>query len=411
MKKGIVLSVTKRHITLLTPEGEFVRRNRDNGVYEIGDEVTIIPVERTIKIFPISSKKIAVIGTFASACLLFFSIIAVQPSTHVSAYMTIDVNPSVEIGVDDDLDVIELKGLNDEGKRVVKELGVWENKELSTVTENIVAKTKELGYLKGSTQKIVVSTTMVEKNKKVNQELNKEMQHMSQQWPVNRTKVQVIQATKEERNEAKRQGLSTGKYVEQKRESQRKKIQTNQDNQSQEKSQITNTPVQETEEKKTAQPSQTNQETKKATNEKSSSQSVLKDNQKPVETEKSNKEKPSSSKKEHVVKEREREQQKVQREKEKEWQKVQREKEKEWQKVQREKEKNWQKVQREKEKNWQKVQREKEKEWQKVQREKEKEQRKEQLYKPVKKEEKSHPGNAGNHKKENNNREKHRHDD
>ncbi|USK71440.1 anti-sigma factor domain-containing protein [Peribacillus asahii] len=386
MKKGIVLSVTKRHITLLTPEGEFVRRNRDNGVYEIGDEVTIIPVERT---FPISSKKIAVIGTFASACLLFFSIIAVQPSTHVSAYMTIDVNPSVEIGVDDDLDVIELKGLNDEGKRVVKELGVWENKELSTVTENVVAKTKELGYLKGSAQKIVVSTTIIEKNKKVNQQLNKELQHMSQQWPVNRTKVQVIQATKEERNEAKRQGLSTGKYVKQKRESQRKKIQTNQDNQSQEKSQITNTPVQKTEEKKTAQPLQTNQETKKATNEKSSSQSVLKDNQKPVETEKSNKEKPSSSKKEHVVEEREREQQKVQRKKEKEWQKVQREKEKNWQKVQREKEKNWQKAQREKEK----------------------EQRKKQLYKPVKKEEKTHPGNAGNHKKENNNREKQRQDD
>ena len=364
MKKGIVLSVTKRHITLLTPEGEFVRRNRDNGVYEIGDEVTIIPVER---MFPISSKKIAVIGTFASACLLFFSIIAVQPSTHVSAYMTIDVNPSVEIGVDDDLDVIELKGLNDEGKRVVKELDVWEDKELSTVTENIVAKTKELGYLKGSTQKIVVSTTMIEKNKKVNQQLNKELQHMSEQWPINRTKVQVLQATKEERNEAKRQGLSTGKYVEQKRESQRKKIQTNQDNQSQEKSQITNPPVQKTEEKKTAQPVQTNQETKKATNEKSSSQSVLKDNQKPVETEKSNKEKPSSSKKEHVVKEREREQQKAQREKEKNWQKVQREKEQE--------------------------------------------QRKEQLYKPVKKEKKPHPGNAGNHKKENNNREKHRHDD
>ncbi|USK86376.1 anti-sigma factor domain-containing protein [Peribacillus asahii] len=395
MKKGIVLSVTKRHITLLTPEGEFVRRNRDNGVYEIGDEVTIIPVERT---FPISSKKIAVIGTFASACLLFFSIIAVQPSTHVSAYMTIDVNPSVEIGVDDDLDVIELKGLNDEGKRVVKELGVWENKELSTVTENIVAKTKELGYLKGSTRKIVVSTTMVEKNKKVNQQLNKELQHMSQQWPVNRTKVQVIQATKEERNEAKRQGLSTGKYVEQKRESQRKKIQTNQDNQSQEKSQITNTPVQKTEEKKTAQPLQTNQETKKATNEKSSSQSVLKDNQKSVETKKSNKEKPSSSKKEHVVKEREQQQE-------------QRKKEKEQQKAQQEKEKKWKKTQQEKEKKWQKVQREREKEWQKAQREKEKEQRKEQLYKPVKKEEKPHPGNAGNHKKENNDREKQRQDD
>ena len=369
MKKGIVLSVTKRHITLLTPEGEFVRRNRDNGVYEIGDEVTIIPVERT---FPISSKKIAVIGTFASACLLFFSIITVQPSAHVSAYMTIDVNPSVEIGVDDDLDVIELKGLNDDGKRVVKELGVWENKELSTVTENIVTKTKELGYLKGSTRKIVVSTTMIEKNKKVSQQLNKELQHMPKQWPINRTKVQVIQATKEERNEAKRQGLSTGKYVEQKRESQQKKIQTNQDNQSQEKSQITNTPIQKTEEKKTAQPLQTNQETKQATNEKSSSQSGLKDNQKSVEVEKSNKEKLSSSKKEHVVKKREREQQKVQREKEKEQQKVQREKEKEWQKVQREKEKEWQKVQREKEKEWQKVQREKEKERQKVQREKEK---------------------------------------
>ncbi|MEH6948706.1 anti-sigma factor domain-containing protein [Bacillus sp. JJ634] len=386
MKKGIVLSVTKRHITLLTPEGEFVRRNRDNGVYEIGDEVTIIPVERT---FPISSKKIAVIGTFASACLLFFSIIAVQPSTHVAAYMTIDVNPSVEIGVDDDLDVIELKGLNDEGKRVVNKLGLWENKELSTVTENIVAKTKELGYLKGSTQKIVVSTTMIEKSKKVNQQLNKELQHISQQWPINRTKVQVIQATKEERNEAKRQGLSTGKYVEQKRESQQKKNQTSEDNQLKEKSQITNTPVQKIEEKKTAQPLQTNQETKKAINEKSSSQSVLKDNQKSVETKKSNKEKPSSSKKEHVLKKREREQQQEQRKKEKEQQKAQ----------------------QEKEKKWQKAQQEKEKEWQKAQREKEKEQRKEQLYKPVKKEEKPHPGNAGNHKKENNDREKQRQDD
>ena len=60
--------------------------------------------------------------------------------------MTIDVNPSIELGLDDELQVIEVHGLNQDGKQVVAQLNDWKNEEISDVAKKIVLKTKELGY-------------------------------------------------------------------------------------------------------------------------------------------------------------------------------------------------------------------------------------------------------------------------
>ena len=106
---------------------------------------------------------------------MFFSIVIPQFSTHVSAYMTIDVNPSIELGLDDELQVVELRGINADGKRVISQIHDWKNQDVSNIAEKIVLKTKELGYITSSTKKIIVSKTMVEEDKKLDKQLNQEI--------------------------------------------------------------------------------------------------------------------------------------------------------------------------------------------------------------------------------------------
>ncbi|PAK44395.1 anti-sigma factor domain-containing protein [Peribacillus simplex] len=218
MKKGVILSVNKRFVTLLTPEGEFLKTKRQEREYEVGEEITFSPAKQkfTLAFSNIHSsfKKTAVLS-IASTFLILFSILPSYFSGPVSAYMTIDVNPSIELELDDDLEVLKLTGLNEDGKLVIGQLKDWKGNDIKAVTNRIVETTKQLGYLKGNKQ-IVVSTTLMEKNKELDKNLKEEIKEISEQDNVSKTKMKVIQATKRDRKQAREQGISTGKYLEKK---------------------------------------------------------------------------------------------------------------------------------------------------------------------------------------------------
>ncbi|MGE7764259.1 anti-sigma-I factor RsgI family protein [Peribacillus sp. NPDC096540] len=227
MKKGVILSINKRFVTILTPEGEFLKTKRQERTYEVGEEITFLPVKPkvTLSFSSLSFKKKAVLS-IASALLILFSILPSYSSEHVSAYMTIDVNPSIELELNDHLEVLKLTGLNEDGKLVIGQLTNWKGKEIKTVTNRIVEKTKQLGYLKGNKQ-IVVSTTLLEKDKKLDKNLKEEIKEISEQENDSQTKMKVIQATKSDRKQAKEQGISTGKYVEKKLNEDKEKVKMN----------------------------------------------------------------------------------------------------------------------------------------------------------------------------------------
>ncbi|MGG0248375.1 anti-sigma factor domain-containing protein [Peribacillus frigoritolerans] len=229
MKKGVILSVNKRFVTLLTPEGEFLKTKRQEREYEVGEEITFSPAKQkfTLAFSNIHSsfKKTAVLS-IASTFLILFSILPSYFSGPVSAYMTIDVNPSIELELDDDLEVLNLTGLNEDGKLVIGQLKDWKGKDIKAVTNRIVETTKQLGYLKGNKQ-IVVSTTLMEKNKELDKNLKAEIKEISEQDNVSKTKMKVIQATKSDRKQAREQGISTGKYLEKKLNEDKDKIKVN----------------------------------------------------------------------------------------------------------------------------------------------------------------------------------------
>ncbi len=229
MKKGVILSVNKRFVTLLTPEGEFLKTKRQEREYEVGEEITFSPAKQkfTLAFSNIHSsfKKTAVLS-IASTFLILFSILPSYLIGPVSAYMTIDVNPSIELELDDDLEVLKLTGLNEDGKLVIGQLKDWKGKDIKTVTKRIVETTKQLGYLKGNKQ-IVVSTTLMEKNNELDKNLKEEIKEISEQDNVSNTKMKVIQATKSDRKQARKQGISTGKYLEKKLNEDKDKVKVN----------------------------------------------------------------------------------------------------------------------------------------------------------------------------------------
>ena len=64
---------------------------------------------------------------------------------------------------------------------------------------------------------------MIDEDKKLSQQLNQEVKTLSKQLPIENGEVQLIQATEKDRDKAKQQGISTGKFVEQKLNEQKRK--------------------------------------------------------------------------------------------------------------------------------------------------------------------------------------------
>lgn len=218
MKRGVVLSINKRFVTLLTPEGEFLKTKRQSRPYKVGEEISFSSVKQKFT-FSFSSlnmpAKKTVVFSLASSFLILISVLPSFFTEHVSAYMTFDVNPSIELELNDELEVLKLTGLNSDGKLVIKEISNWKGKNVKVVTNRIVMTTRKLGYMEGKKQ-IVVSTTLLDDNKALDKNLKAEIKKVSRQENFAQTDLKVIPATKNDRKKAKEQGISTGKFVEKK---------------------------------------------------------------------------------------------------------------------------------------------------------------------------------------------------
>ncbi|PLT34413.1 anti-sigma factor domain-containing protein [Bacillus sp. V5-8f] len=220
MKKGIILEIDQEFVTVLTPEGEFHKARRGKATYEIGGEISFTPIypkrRRISSLFHLSIKKTSVLVSVA-AIVLTCSILPGAFQEKVSAYMTIDVNPSIELALNDDLEIVDVKGLNKEGEEVVHQIAV-RDKSLSEVTGQIVSTINKLGYFKKQ-QELVLSTTLIDEDEKLEKELKNRVTGLANTADfVPRRNIKIIDGTETDRENAKKQGLSTGKYMEKKLE-------------------------------------------------------------------------------------------------------------------------------------------------------------------------------------------------
>ncbi|MFD2360094.1 anti-sigma factor domain-containing protein [Saccharococcus thermophilus] len=207
MKKGIVLELDEEFVTLLTPEGEFIQVKEDE--YEIGEEIEARLVKKPY--VRRRSFRYAAVSLIAAA-VLFIATLLHLPSDEVYAYMSIDINPSIEVGVDDQLNVLTLKAYNEEGKKIVSQLSNWKKVAFVDIATEIIELSRKQGYLQKGGQ--VLITTVEKKHlaassRKLSEELS-EIQHSYQQKNII---VKMEKSTMEVRNKALKKGMTTGKLL------------------------------------------------------------------------------------------------------------------------------------------------------------------------------------------------------
>jgi hypothetical protein len=217
VKKGIVLEVHDEHVTILTPEGEFLKSRKQKGQVDLGEEIVFFPLhraekERKGKLSSIFRAKWAVISVL-TAIILAFSLYPKYTSNQVYAYVSVDVNPSVELGVNKDMKVISIEAYNEEGKDIIKQLVEWENKDLTKVSSQMFDIFREKGYLTENSEVLIASVLTHEKNEGWNSLMQSKITSISEKIQQDKVSITTLETTTQERSDAIKEGLSPGKYI------------------------------------------------------------------------------------------------------------------------------------------------------------------------------------------------------
>ncbi|QIW20087.1 anti-sigma factor domain-containing protein [Bacillus thuringiensis] len=214
MNKGIVMDIKKHSLVVLTPNGEFITCKRKGDSCMIGEEISFDEQEQKASRFSIPyflKPASLLVACFLCALLFFYN----QPEEKVFAYVSVDINPSLEVSVTKDLRVIDLQACNDDGRRILKELKQWENKQLQEVIRTIIKQSQEDKYLTNDKQ---VMLTAVAKGKLLEPKLEKVMKELKKEYELKHITVEYQSSTMQVRENARKAGIGTGVYIKQENE-------------------------------------------------------------------------------------------------------------------------------------------------------------------------------------------------
>ncbi|AJY73685.1 anti-sigma factor domain-containing protein [Paenibacillus beijingensis] len=215
MNRGVVVEINKRKVIVLTPDGQF-KQVPSKGGERIGEEISLssaMPTTRTIRF-----KIVA-----AAAALLLFIVPLLGKQTimahPVVAYLTVDVNPSFEIGIDKHDAVRKLLPLNDEAKVILN--GVpYRGKPVNTVLEAITVKLNQAHYLDGPDRDVLITSIVLDTSKMTDSDVA-ELQSAAKEAVkkamgpdmTDSIEITTLAATEKVREAGERNGVSAGKMT------------------------------------------------------------------------------------------------------------------------------------------------------------------------------------------------------
>ncbi|MBT2683633.1 anti-sigma factor domain-containing protein [Bacillus sp. ISL-37] len=219
MRKGVILEINDLYLTLLTPEGEFLRARKLQQDYQVGEEIHFFPETLTVKkkrfnLSFLNSFKTRSIAVAAVFMLAMTALVPVYQNGQVYAYMSIDVNPSIELAVNDDLKVLRMTGYNSEGEEIIGEIKGWKKKDAAVVAEMIIEEIEDEGFLKENKDVVIATVHNKKAKESVDRALEKKITEIKKTTQDENLNFKVMEATIEDREKAQKQGVTTGVYKE-----------------------------------------------------------------------------------------------------------------------------------------------------------------------------------------------------
>ncbi|HEX3030918.1 MAG TPA: anti-sigma factor domain-containing protein [Bacillota bacterium] len=204
---GIVYKITGSKCIIMTKDGEFRRVSLPSGPVRVGQEVTVSTFALT------GWTKYA---TLAACLLLALAGVFTlqQPAAgETVAYVSLDINPSMELAVDSHLQVADVKALNEDSRQLLDKL-VYKKKNVYLVISDILQKAIDLDYVSSEKSNLVVST-VYEVNPKYQLDAEQLEKAVAAPLKVKHLKAGLLflKATPQEHAAASKLKLSTGKYL------------------------------------------------------------------------------------------------------------------------------------------------------------------------------------------------------
>lgn len=154
-ERGILLEIKGHRAIVLTPGGEF-RRVPAKRSWEVGQEVSF----ETGRRFSWSWNP-AWAGVAVAAVFLLVAVTALLPAADQPvAYVTVDINPSLELAIDGRERVIEATSLNSDGDKILTGL-TYEGRQVDEVVADITRLALEQGFIKDGSSEAAVVITVV----------------------------------------------------------------------------------------------------------------------------------------------------------------------------------------------------------------------------------------------------------
>ncbi|MFT9599433.1 anti-sigma factor domain-containing protein [Mesobacillus sp.] len=223
MRKGVILEINDLYLTLLTPEGEFLRARKLQQDYQVGEEIHFFPETLTVnkKRFNLSFLNSFKARSIALAAVFMIAMTALVPAYQngqVYAYMSIDLNPSIELAVNDDLKVLRMTGYNPEGEEIIEEIKGWKKNDAAVVAEMIIEEIEDEGFLKENKDVVIATVHNKKAKESVDLALEKKITEIKKSTQDENLNFKVMEATIEDREKAQKQGVTTGVYKEKKKD-------------------------------------------------------------------------------------------------------------------------------------------------------------------------------------------------
>ncbi|MFD0671545.1 anti-sigma factor domain-containing protein [Cohnella sp. GCM10027633] len=214
MSQGTIMALENKSAIVLTPGGEFVRVPR-KPEFELGAEITY-HLKRTA----FAMRRWMQASAGAAALLLILAGFWLLRPPEVVAYVTMDVNPSVEIGLDANMKVRELRAVNADADAIIA--GVkYKGRELEPVMQALADNLIRTHLLVPAESEIVIASVPLKAvetdweitvSEKIKAILNAAAKTDGAQADAS-LDVTTVSVPKEVRNAANEQGVSSGKMA------------------------------------------------------------------------------------------------------------------------------------------------------------------------------------------------------
>ncbi|GAA0595811.1 anti-sigma-I factor RsgI [Virgibacillus siamensis] len=146
MKKGIVMGKHRRYMIVMQNDGVFCKAPPMD--VSVGSEISFEPLPAKNRFdFYMKNRKISM-KPVALLCVVLLLLVPVYFTMGVNktyAYVSIDINPSIELEINEEMQVRSMTAVNEDGKKIVKELPEYKGKQLEKILALIMQKSEDSG--------------------------------------------------------------------------------------------------------------------------------------------------------------------------------------------------------------------------------------------------------------------------